>query len=246
MDPHKPYHERPPWFTKRNHSFLNLISAYDSEINYVDSHIKELFDLFNWYDDTVVIVTSDHGEAFRDHGTYIGHGHSLFNEEIRVPLLIYIPGGKISGRIAQAVSGIDILPTLSNIIGLPTDTSWEGLNIIPLIKPNAQQNPARYLYAHLLHRQDALQVPEDKYSVKAIFNNQWKYITSQKYTKLFDLQLDPLESANFLTHKPEQAELLRIQLSGFLKSCKRFTPTEQAITLGKDQIEKLKSLGYVR
>ena len=76
MEPHAPYHPREPWYKADEDRRKNRISAYDSEINFVDQYIKELFDLFKWEQNTLLIVTSDHGEGLWDHGL-MAHGKTL-------------------------------------------------------------------------------------------------------------------------------------------------------------------------
>ena len=76
MDTHEPYHKRAPWFEESDDPREVKISAYDSEINYVDGKIKEAFEFFGWDENTLVIITSDHGEEFYDHGKW-GHGENI-------------------------------------------------------------------------------------------------------------------------------------------------------------------------
>ena len=76
-DPHFKYRKRKPWYQKNEDAILDTISAYDSEISYVDEKIREIFDLLELADsNTLLIITSDHGEEFNDHGD-LGHGKNF-------------------------------------------------------------------------------------------------------------------------------------------------------------------------
>lgn len=243
MDPHKPYNERQPWFKKQHTTFNNLIAAYDSEISYVDEHIKQLFSHFDWKNNTIVMITSDHGESFKEHGNRVGHGSSLFNEEIRVPLIIYAPAIAKTGRITENVSGIDVLPTLAAMSGI-TDVSFrEGLNILsPAQAPLAQ----RYIYGHLFNRQEMKDIDEEQFSLYTIIHKHWKYILSYYYTKLFNLRNDPAEKSNLFTLHTTPAKQLAAQLEQFKATCKRYGHSQTTIHINKLQIKELKSLGYVQ
>jgi arylsulfatase A-like enzyme len=126
MDPHYPYRRREPWYKDQQGKRLKEISAYDSEIRFVDEHIRELFDLLNWRTNTTLVITSDHGEEFGEHGGNY-HGHTLFAEVLDVPLLLYSPARWPEAQvISERVSSVDLLPTLANLLGGNLETPHVG------------------------------------------------------------------------------------------------------------------------
>ena len=145
LDPHSPYHERAPLFDENTSGRARTISAYDSEIRFVDQHLRAAYDAFGWGRDTLLVVTADHGEEFWEHGD-IGHGHSLFGEVLNIPLIVRFPDGRWGGRrVGAPVSLLDVLPTLRECVGQPPRGARRGA------KPDAPgARPPDRLRAHPL------------------------------------------------------------------------------------------------
>jgi arylsulfatase A-like enzyme len=140
IDPHGPYRAPHPWrrhFTSEVPKTIPIdrvpfyarmpglddgnayVALYDSEIAYVDSEIGRLlegFDRARGIDGALVILTSDHGESMMEHEVWFGHGHHVFEEVVRVPLLVRGPGAE-AGRLDVAVSGVDIAGTVAAFTG---------------------------------------------------------------------------------------------------------------------------------
>ena len=129
--PHEPYVEHPedgPSFGK------TAIDRYDSEIRWVDRHIGRLVrGVRSGHPNTVVIVTADHGEEFGDHGGAY-HGTTLYDEQVRVPLILSVPG-LAPRRFPAPVSTTSIVPTLLGIVGVPGDESLDGVDLGPWLAP---------------------------------------------------------------------------------------------------------------
>ena len=127
----------------RPHEYLRLerfdgldevVDAYDRGIHFVDAQLGRLFDRLREigiYDQSIIVITSDHGESLYDHALYLGHSYSLYDEELHVPLLVRLPGGS-PGRSDQLVSLMDVLPLILETAGVPVPPSIEGHN--PLAK----------------------------------------------------------------------------------------------------------------
>jgi arylsulfatase A-like enzyme len=101
---------------------------YDSLVQTLDPRLADLFaDLggIGFLDNAIVVVTADHGEELYDHGR-MGHGHTLYEELVRVPLLISLPGQRARIDIEQVVSLIDVAPTILDLLGLPPQTRFHG------------------------------------------------------------------------------------------------------------------------
>jgi arylsulfatase A-like enzyme len=140
MEPHDPYFSRPldgtGFARAENHSpepegLTAMRAAYAAEISAMD---RELGLFFGWmsrhqWDDTLVLVTSDHGEEFQDHGGW-WHGVTLYDEQLHVPLIIKMPHGRYSGsRAPWQVRTIDLAPTVAAAVGVPIPPQWQGLDL---------------------------------------------------------------------------------------------------------------------
>ena len=116
----------------------HIINAYDAEIRSMDFGLGILVEALRQrgiYDDTLIVFTSDHGEEFGEHGVVGWHSHSLYDELLRIPLIIKLPQSRSGGeRVAAQVRGIDIPPTILSVIATvepaatPTEPAlrWPG------------------------------------------------------------------------------------------------------------------------
>ena len=171
---------------------------YDGEIAFVDHHFGRVLDALAkrpFADRTVVIVTSDHGEAFGEHGLY-RHGFELWEELIRVPLVVYVPGAT-PRRIAVRRSAIDIVPTILELYGLPAPEGEKpplhGVSLLPdVLAPPGYVPAPRVVYADM---------PAGPYndSREAYIENDMKVIMSgPRALGLYDLKADPGEKRDLL------------------------------------------------
>jgi len=123
LDPHdsydpptvfRKYNDTPPGKHEYSPEMQKFLNLYDGEISYVDSELGQLFAYLKaegLYDDLAIIVVADHGEQFQEHGDW-RHGFQLFNEEVRVPLMIKRPGANVPTVVNSVVSTIDLFPTM--------------------------------------------------------------------------------------------------------------------------------------
>ena len=116
----------------------NVINLYKAEIEYFDSEFGKFIDYLrskNIYNRSLIFLFSDHGEEFFEHKGW-GHGHTLYNEVSRIPLIIKFPHEKYRGkRISSNTGIIDIFPTLFNYLGIETTYEPDGRSLMNLIKP---------------------------------------------------------------------------------------------------------------
>lgn len=142
MDPHDPYFEHPygkPGFARATNVNPDpalapeLRRLYDGEITYWDEHFGALMaDLKRrgLYDKMTIVVTSDHGEEFHEHGGF-WHGTTLYDEQIRVPMLVKLPSQKRAGTaVTHWAQSIDIMPTVLEVAGLETPEAVQGHNML--------------------------------------------------------------------------------------------------------------------
>jgi len=111
-------------------TLAELIDTYDGTIRFVDDQVGKLIAFLeenDLFDDSLIIVTSDHGESFMDHHLYVGHGLTLYEEEVRVPLIVKFPGGQFAGeRCDDVVRLIDLYPTICEAAGIVCPEAVEG------------------------------------------------------------------------------------------------------------------------
>jgi hypothetical protein len=199
--PHEPYVPHPELnetvFGRRD------VDRYDDEIRWVD---RELGRLLAYIDrerpGALVVVTADHGEEFGDHdGAY--HGTSLFDEQIRVPLLLALPG-LAPRRVATAVSTIDLLPTLAGLTGLPWSAPLDGASLAGLI--SGTEAPTRTVFGELE-------------GLKMAVTSRHKLLCdiSRDVCRLFDLVADPFERRDLSSHQSQVKEPLLTQLRGWVR-----------------------------
>lgn len=114
----------------------HVTSLYRGEIAYTDRQVGQLLDhlaALGLDKNTCVIVTADHGEEFLEHGNW-GHGHTLFEECVRVPLIVWLPGRVPSGkRSGELVSLVDVAPTVLAMLGIDPPKVWQGVDLNGII-----------------------------------------------------------------------------------------------------------------
>ena len=112
----------------------DIVDDYDGGVAYVDHEMGRLFDLLkalDLWENSLVIVTTDHGESFMENDMYIGHGLSTNNEETLIPLIIKFPGSPHAGeRVEHVVESVDIMPTMLSAMGIKPPPGIQGQNIL--------------------------------------------------------------------------------------------------------------------
>jgi arylsulfatase A-like enzyme len=203
----------------RNH----IECLYRGEIAFTDQAIGTLLEGLvkqNLVERTLIVFLSDHGEEFLEHGG-LDHGHSLFDELIRVPLVFSLPG-KIpqNRRISRYVRLLDVTPTIIDLLGLTSDVHHEGISLTALLRSTTDANEAGISTSAICYS-EALRRNSAKKSVTAY---PWKLIydleTEEK--TLFNLEDDPGETDNLSGQDPPPLSLLEETL---LKTLFRLSDT---------------------
>jgi arylsulfatase A-like enzyme len=173
---------------------------YDIDVHYVDQMVGRIIDLVP--EDTLVVVTSDHGEAFAEHGAY-QHGASLYDEVLRVPLLVRWPDGSHAGaRIETPVSLADATATVLDAAGI--DVS--ALDGRPLPKPGQPPSPRPMFYSHVYNGPDLVGVLDGTHKLVRRLPDGGldPLVRVRRVTDgLFDLSADPLEQHDLTAEAPE-------------------------------------------
>jgi arylsulfatase A-like enzyme len=221
-------------------------SLYDGEVRYIDANIERVLGTLkrlHLYDDSLIVFTSDHGEEFWEHGR-LGHGHSLYDELLRVPLIVKLPGSKQRGRTAVAVSTASVTPTILDASGIRYDA---GNVSVPSLLPLIDSAAGTYTEFPIV---SGAQIMFDRR--EAVFFEGYKYIVSAVDGKeeLFDLSADPREQnsvAALAAGRIEQAHrLLQAHSASAASLRKRLRIEEGAIQADEDTVRRLRTLGYLK
>ncbi len=263
LDPHAPWDYRPQSrhlyqegyrgrFERRAARLLTLDdseelarvrSLYDGEIHFVDRLFGELvarLRALDLYDDSLVVLTSDHGEEFMEHG-HLQHGW-LTEENLRIPLLIRHPALRGGERLSLRVSNLDLMPTLLALAGIEPPRSIRGRNLL-------RHGDERVTLAGVANT-------EQRRQSASILHGDTKLIVhcqGSSRRELYDLAGDPGERKNLAGERREQADRLEAQLWPLLglAGCRDLplgSPTgasREQRNLTPEAIEALKQLGYL-
>jgi arylsulfatase A-like enzyme len=229
-----------------------LIDLYDGEIAYTDSQLQkfnEELEASSKLGATLLMITADHGEAFLDHGRLFHSGDQVYDELMRVPLIMKYPGIIAAGTsIGAPVRLIDIMPTVLDIAG---ETGWgrsaawprlelEGRSLLPLFRGDEEELALR----------DRGNVYCEGAYVACVRTKLWKYIDSEGHNvrELFDLVADPGEKVNLFSQMEEQAGRFAAILEDYAERVRLYQekhPGPTSTVIDEDTIKRLRSLGYV-
>ncbi len=231
--------------------FDNMVARYDAEISFIDNALTQLLDgmkEMQILDNTLLILTADHGEEFLEHG-FVEHAWTLYEESIHIPLIMIMPGVLRHQRIKDRVSLVDLTPTILNLTGIKYENS--NMDGTPLFMNNKERfvfNPPTKPYIGELFLQE-------RNVLRTVVKNGWKYSAWRKrlspvecaqtvknmkkirtkinsgeikpvelwgnvvYEELFNIQNDPNEKKNLIKSHPEKAKELSSILDAYRESC---------------------------
>jgi arylsulfatase A-like enzyme len=232
----------------------HIIALYDGEIRYTDREIGRLIremKKLGLFRPAMVLVTSDHGEEFLDHGGW-EHQKTLYEEQLRIPLLVKLPGNEAAGeRISRQVSLVDVAPTVLDVYGLPVPASVQGRSLYPLIRSPARADwgpvAAWAETEHTLDQSHKVSLRQGEGGKKWI----WSRHPSRPATavEVYDLARDGAEGAALDNGSATERERARQRMREFLAasaSLRDSRPATPRVELAPGEIERLRALGYVR
>ncbi|MDP7291784.1 MAG: sulfatase-like hydrolase/transferase, partial [Verrucomicrobiota bacterium] len=183
-----------------------VMNVYADSLAYVDSQLARLFEHIKrrgLWDNTIVILSADTGQAFYEHG-FAGHANMLFNEVMHVPLIIRAPGAapRVDTRVAQH---IDVPPSILHLLCLPPHPAFQGMNLF-------EKNPPKDRSVYLV-----VQAPLARQY--AIVRSGYKLVYDAQGDRrfLFDLKRDPGERNDVADSHPELARRLAVRLDTWRK-----------------------------
>jgi len=225
----------------------SLSEQYDTSVRYTTDTIAEVFALmkrYGVYDDTLIVLTSDHGEELFDHRGF-SHGYSLHREVLQVPLLVKLPGQREARTVATRVSLVDVYPTVFEELGLPPSSALDGRSLAPLLRGDAhvESEDRRLLHATSWeNRCVARSIVEGRYKLIAIDSN---YEGIEDEVRLYDLASDPNEERDIASSSPSIVARLRAELDRSFEALARQAVPEPENVLDRMNQGQLKALGYL-
>lgn len=223
----------------------HLRNLYDAGIRQQDDQLKKLFAYLEAHDllrDTLVIITSDHGEEFMEHGGIL-HGQTQYEEVVRIPLIVLGPGIPAGVRIATPVSLIDLVPTCLALLDIDTEHPADGVNLAPLWQ--GAMIADRPLYFEADHQYDfdlEVDVPGVNRAAR-LGRFKLHYDLHREHAQLFDLASDPGEQRDVQARHATERDDLLDRLTGFLAGAITNRPSTKPLSAQDRRL--LESLGYL-
>lgn len=239
----------PDGYVEGEHRLATYLANYDGEVAFTDSEIGRVMATFGKhaaFSDTLVVITSDHGESFGEWGFYFQHGPALNQANLRVPLIFYQRGAIASARVTVPVLLIDVMPTILDWLNItvPEDakTPLSGESLVRLTE-STPESPHPYLFFASVEywgvRSRDLQL-----NVRAKERAQLPLPPRQ----LFDLRRDPGEQNNLVAADPDSVERLQKVLERRRRAQDEFMESDakRFENLSKEALENLRALGYLQ
>jgi arylsulfatase A-like enzyme len=242
---------KPARFRKHNLDLAEASNLYDNQIRRVDGLIEEIrADLAarELLDSTLFVVTADHGEGLGDHG-YYSHGLYLYEEQLRIPLIVRPPAGSgwEPGRVAAAVSLLDIVPTVLDLVGLGANEPQHGRSLEDAIRANPADGN-RLLVAQRRHfrselaRASRFASPTNLHALRG--DGPLKYLRNGNgREELYDLLSDPDELEDLSRTRPADLARMRRALEERLAELDTGVPPSEP-EIDPETGRLLESLGY--
>lgn len=248
----------------------NIIGLYDGEIRYLDEHLVgplvEKLKSLDLYDRTMIVFAGDHGEEFFEHGAWT-HGSHLYDESLKVPLIIKLPGSNFRGKKVESIVGlVDIMPTILEVMDIEAPRlNIDGRSLVPVIKGREKED--RTFLADtcwlMMERCGEKGIPEGEPVLPhrvAMNRGRNKLILSralgpdekQYYVplppevpaELFNLEKDPFERVNVVSHNQSPANEISGKIRGIFAQARKTKPGQ--VRWSKELEEQLRALGYIR
>ena len=215
-----------------------MIALYDGNLRMADDAVGELFDALRQegrWDNSIVLVTSDHGEAFFEHGVQ-GHNSTLYDEMLRIPFILRLPEGRVASHVdtGRLVILSDVVPTILGQLGLEPRDEVGGVNLLH----EGSQVTSRVLF-HRLGGEWLFSAHTQKWN--AIFN------VGNRPAMLFDLANDPEELENIVGNRPLIHHGLGTLLNAHLREVEALSSFDaEGVEIPEDELRALRALGYVQ
>jgi len=242
----------PPTLLGTRQELDYYIAQYDAEIRYTDENIGEVLDTvkaLGFADNTIVILTADHGESLGEHDYYFEHGRLPYDSCVRVPLIIKVPGLKSEVKVVEhPVELIDIMPTVLDVFKLSSYKQAQGRSLMPLMLGNSDIIP-RYVFTEAGYRDNYQRVIRTKkWKLIYIPDEEDQAIMQGMPFELYDIENDPGELNNLINVETKIASELQKELFNWMESANEINQSwspEGNVKIDEATEENLRSLGYI-
>ena len=239
---------------------------YDGSIRGMDVEIGRLVERLRSLGldrKTVLLFTGDHGEEFYEHGRSF-HGQSVYGEMNNMPLILWAPGAVRAGlTVEETVQTVDLMPTLLEMSRIAVPAGVQGRSLLPLLSPGsggrgtarASGRDSRPAVSEKAETKEFGAPPPRDTAAEAIVVGNWKLIHNTKRPdgkaefELYDHAKDPLDAHDVAATHPEEVARLSKMLQAWrrMAAAARLKPdTETSQTMSKEDLERLRSLGYIQ
>ena len=219
-----------------------LEALYDGQLRRVDDRVGRLLAQLRrlgLYDGTMVVLTADHGDGFLEHG-FISHSTTPYEELVRVPLVVKLPGGRGAGtRVSAQVRLIDVMPTVLDASGAREDLTLDGCSLLPLVRGEAPRGDDCNVAVTEIAETDEASPTLALRTARAKFIRR-----AGKPDELYDLAVDPRETHN-LAGTGLAEETLMARMAATIAERRAQSASEQ-VALDPQVIRELKALGYLK
>lgn len=228
------------------YEYLPFERLYDAEVAAADDQVRQLWEALaarGFLDEAIVILLSDHGEEFAEHGGR-AHGRALYEESVRVPFIVLGPGVAPGRRVPENVSLVDLVPTLVDLLQLPGDTRLEGLSLAPALRQASQGGSSVQDIVLQLDRSSGAQ--DERVHRRGLVRERDKLLVrTNDDLERYDLANDPTE-----LHDAHQIDAARTaglhdaltaldgQLGGRANAAEEMVPIDEGLK------QRLRALGY--
>jgi arylsulfatase A-like enzyme len=225
----------------------HVINMYDAGIHFTDYFIGRFLgsmDSLALSDQTVIILLSDHGEEFAEHGAMGMHSHTVYDELLRVPLIIAIPEVTRPGQtVPEMVRLIDVVPTILDVLGIEPPPTVRGRSLVPFLGDGVLPGEEPSIG-------EMEPSPTGKGRVVSVRTRRYKLIHDgpKDQYRLFDLLRDPLEANDVEASSPEVVERLTDVMDAYREEAKTFrqhVAGGDTVVVGGELRDQLKALGYL-
>jgi len=230
----------------------HLVDSYDEGIRYADAQVGAFVRALEErgrLEDTLIILTSDHGEEFGEHGSLV-HWRLYFQPNLRIPLVIRPPGGLDAPvRLSDTAQLLDILPTVLDATGAPPLRQSQGESLLPVMRARAAGQPVVRPAAPLERAVLGWWPDHDRHPGRSIVLDNYQLlfdVDDPGEVELFDIEEDPMTQSNLALERPaEVARLLALAREGLAGNQELLSGGEpEALQLDRAVLEQLEALGY--
>jgi choline-sulfatase len=237
----------------------HIIALHDGCIRFIDGEIKKILSMLKkleLYDDSIIIITADHGEDLYQHNYYFYHGASVYDSSLHVPFIIKIPGSAIRDkRISDIVESIDIAPTILQLVNIPVPADFEGHSMLPLIYSEDSKGVFRHAYSEWKEKILTLRTMGHRYVYNPNSHHprslgpdvDWSYFIDRE--EMYDIRKDPMEQNNIASSDPIKAHQMQEKMThwyNFRKWREGQGLSQQNKGVRKEIKKRLRAFGYIQ